>query len=154
MASLDDLLAREKPALARFCALLDEERKALSGNGADRLIDIAGEKQSLALELGQLEKRREAALVAGGYTGGRAGVERWLADNPGADDARRLWLDVLRLAQLARDGNESNGRLINLLLQQNQDALSLLMSGGTDSIYGTDGQQRRLADGKRSLGKA
>ena len=34
------------------------------------------------------------------------------------------------------------------------DALSVLLSGGADSIYGTDGQQRSLSDGKRSLGSA
>lgn len=154
MESLVHLLAREQPALERFCALLDEERKALGGSGAERLLDVAAEKQSLAAELGSIEKARDRLLAAGGYPPGRRGVEGWLADHPEAAEATRRWQDVLRLARQARDGNEANGRLINLLLQQNQEALSQLMSGGTDSIYGTDGQQRRLADGKRSLGKA
>jgi flagellar biosynthesis/type III secretory pathway chaperone len=60
---------------------------------------------------------------------------------------------VLKLAAQARNENETNGRLINLLLKQNREALSLLLSGGADSIYGTDGQHRSLADGKRSFGK-
>jgi flagellar biosynthesis/type III secretory pathway chaperone len=61
---------------------------------------------------------------------------------------------VLQLAAQAREENETNGRLIGILLRQNQDALSVLLSGGADSIYGTDGQQRSLSDGKRSLGSA
>ena len=65
----------------------------------------------------------------------------------------RRWHELLELATQARDGNETNGRLINLLLKQNQEALSVLISGGAESIYGADGQPRSLVAGKRSFGK-
>jgi flagellar biosynthesis/type III secretory pathway chaperone len=151
--SLSDLLVRELSDLRRFCALLDEERKVLTGTLADRLPDIAGEKSSLAGQLSQLETRRDVLLTRSGFAKGRSGIEAWLASLPNADVERGRWSEVLKLARRARDENETNGRLINLLLKQNQDALSLLLSGGGDSIYGTDGQQRSLTDGKRSLGK-
>ncbi len=150
--SLSELLIRELADLRRFCALLAEERKVLTGAEADRLADIASEKSSLASQLSQVETRRDALLVKSGFSRGRSGTEAWLASQPDADAERHQWNEVLKLALQARNENETNGHLINLLLKQNQEALSLLLSGGSDSIYGTDGQQRSLADGKRSFG--
>ena len=150
MESLSDLLLGELSDLRRFCALLEEERKVLSGAQADRLPDIATEKSALAGQLNQFEARRDALLAREGFARGRAGIEAWLANRPDAERGR--WDELLNLAKQARDGNETNGRLINLLLKQNQDALSVLLSGGTESIYGADGQPRSLAAGKRSFG--
>lgn len=151
MESLSELLVRELSDLRRFCALIEEERNVLTGAQADRLPDIATKKSSLAGQLSQLETQRDALLTKGGWPKGRSGVEAWLASHPNAD-VKRQWNELLKLASQARDGNETNGRLINLLLKQNQDALSVLVSGGTESIYGSDGQQRSLAAGKRSFG--
>lgn len=152
METLSELLVRELSDLRRFCALLEEERKVLTGAQADRLPDIAIEKSSLAGQLSQLESRRDALLIKDGFQKGRAGVEAWLTGRTNADVERNRWNELLKLAGQARDANETNGRLINLLLKQNQEALSVLLSGGTDSIYGADGQQRILAAGKRSFG--
>jgi flagella synthesis protein FlgN len=152
--SLSELLVRELSDLRRFCALLVEERRVLNGAEADRLTDIANEKSSLAAQLNRVEARRDTLLVKSGFAKGRAGTEAWLASLPEAETERQQWSEVLQLAAQARDENETNGRLIGILLKQNQDALSVLLSGGADSIYGTDGQQRSLSDGKRSLGSA
>lgn len=152
MESVSELLVRELSDLRRFCALLEEERKVITGAQADRLPDIATEKSSLAGHLSQIEARRDALLNTGGFPKGRSGMEAWLASQPDADADRRRWNELLGLAMQARDGNETNGRLINLLLQQNQEALSVLLSGGSESIYGADGQPRSLVSGKRSFG--
>ena len=152
MQSLPELLVTELAELKRFCVLLDEERSALTGAQADRLPDIATEKSTLAARLNQLEAQRDALLTASGFPHGRAGIDAWLAGRPKADADRGRWNELLKLALQARDGNETNGRLINILLKQNQEALSVLLSGGTESIYGADGQQRNLAAGKRSFG--
>ena len=132
--------------------MLEEERKVLTGAQADRLPDIAIGKSSLAGQLSQLESRRDALLIKDGFQKGRSGVEAWLTGRTNANVERNRWNELLKLAGQARDANETNGRLINLLLKQNQEALSVLLSGGTDSIYGADGQQRILAAGKRSFG--
>lgn len=152
MESLSELLAKELSELGRFCALLDEERNVLTGAQADRLPDIAAEKSLIAGRLNQMEMQREALLAAAGFPQGRSGIEAWLASRPDEDGQRGRWNDVLKLARTARNGNETNGRLINLLLSRNQEALSMLLSGGTESIYGVDGQQRGLVSGKRSFG--
>lgn len=152
MESLSDLLVSELAELTRFCALIEEERKVLTGAQADRLPDIAAEKATLAGRLSQFETQRDALLVKSGFAKGRPGIEAWLASRPKAVVERRRWDELLKLATAARDGNETNGRLINLLLKQNQEALSVLLSGGAGSIYGADGQQRTMAGGKRSFG--
>lgn len=152
METLSDLLVRELSDLTRFCALLDDERKALTGAQADRLPDIGKKKAVLVGQLNQLETGREELLARSGFAKGRSGIDAWLVSRPNADVDRRRWSELLKLAARARDGNETNGRLINLLLKQNQEALSILLSSGTDSIYGADGQQRSLAAGKRSFG--
>lgn len=145
-------MVRELSDLRRFCELLEEERKALTGVQADRLPDIAARKAALAGELSQLETRRDTLLAEGGFGKGRTGIEAWLAGRPESDTERKRWQELLKLAKQARDENETNGRLINLLLKQNQEALSVLVSGGSESIYGADGQQRSLGAGKRSFG--
>lgn len=152
MESLSELLAGELSEIKRFCVLIDEERKVLTGAQADRLPDIATEKSALASRLNRLEARREALLSESGLPKGRPGMEAWLARQAKADVERRRWNELLKLARQARDGNETNGRLINILLNQNQEALSVLLSGGTESIYGADGQQRSPVAGKRSFG--
>lgn len=152
MESLAELLASELSDLRRFCALLEDERKALTGAQADRLPDIAAEKSSLAGQLSQLEARRDALLAKDGFPKGRAGIEAWLASRSKPDIEQNRWNEILKLAVQARDDNNTNGRLINLLLKQNQEALSVLLPGGAESIYGADGQQRGLATGKHSFG--
>jgi flagella synthesis protein FlgN len=150
--SPSELVVRELSELKRFCVLLEEERKILTGAQADRLPDIANEKSALAAHLSRLEAQRDGLLTQLGFSGGRAGIEAWLASCPNSGAERSQWKELLEFARRARDGNETNGRLINLLLKQNQDALSALLSGGAESIYGTDGQQLGLAARKRSFG--
>jgi flagella synthesis protein FlgN len=152
MESLSDLLSRELSDLRRFCALIAEERKVLTGAQADRLPDIAQAKAALAAQLSQLEFWRDELLAHEGFGKGRSGLEAWLASRPNAAVERNRWQELLKLAAQARDENQTNGRLIKLLLKQNQDALSVLLSGGAESIYGADGQTRSLSAGKRSFG--
>lgn len=57
------------------------------------------------------------------------------------------------LAAEARTLNETNGKLIALRMQHNQQALSILMAAADPAVtYGPDGQPR--ASGSRSFGKA
>lgn len=152
MEPLSELLAEELSSVKRFCALIEEERSVLKGTQADRLPAIAAEKSALAAQLSKLERQRDALLAKNGLPRGRSGTELWLEARPNAKEEHRRWREILALAVQARDGNEANGRLINILLNQNQDALAVLLSGGRDSIYGADGQSRGVQAGKRSFG--
>ncbi len=151
MESITELLASEISFLQRFCALLDEERKALTGAKAEDLPRIAEEKSTLATRLSALESSRDNLLRKSSFDIGRAGMDAWLKTCANPNPERAQWNVLLELAAKARNENETNGRLINLLLKQNQDALAVLLSGGGGSIYGPDGQQRTLGGG-RSFG--
>jgi len=153
VASISELIARELTSLQRFRALLEQERQALTGIQADALPSIVEEKAKLAAVLSALEAGRDELLVQAGRSKGRTGMEAWLKNCPNPATENQRWAELLELAAKARQENETNGRLINLLLKQNQDALSILLSGGGGSIYGPDGQQRNMT-GNRSLGSA
>lgn len=67
-----------------------------------------------------------------------------------ADEARQL----RELAAEARALNETNGKLIALHLQRNQQALNVLLAAADHAAtYGRDGQPHSSLSG-RSLGKA
>ena len=153
MSNLIEILDHELSELQRFCALLIEEQKVLTGRKADRLPIVAADKAALATKLNLLEKQRESALANCGLPNNREGMLAWLAgcDNPELANSR--WDEILRLAERARSTNDANGRLINLLLKQNQDALNVLLAGSGDSIYGANGQQFSRTS-KRSIGMA
>jgi flagella synthesis protein FlgN len=62
--------------------------------------------------------------------------------------------ELRELAALARDLNETNGKLIAVHIQRNQQALNVLLAAaGHAPTYGPDGQQHASLGG-RSLGKA
>ncbi len=149
--SLSQLLTSEITGLETFCTLLGEEQKALTGASAERLSDIAVEKASLASRLSQLESARDSWLVSHGHTAGRAGMDALLASRPESDPELLQWQKLLELAGRAKAENETNGKLIALLLRHNQEALAALLSNGGGSIYGPDGQPRNIAGG-RSFG--
>lgn len=151
-ASIAGLLAEELQALQTFVALLRREQALLTEGTVDTLPALAAEKSDLATTLGRILQAREQALKAAGLAGSRAGMEAWL-DSSGASQ-RPAWQELLSLTAAARELNETNGRLINLRLQDNQQALAVLMAAANQAVtYGPDGQQR-ASGGGRSLGSA
>lgn len=149
--SLSELLAGEIAGIEQFCALLTDEQKALTGGTAERLQDIAAQKSALAIRLGQLEAARDGWLQQAGHDGGKAGMQAYLAGRPVNAPELTLWQKLLDLAAKAKAGNDTNGKLIALLLRQNQEALSALLANGDGSVYGPDGQPRTPSGG-RSFG--
>lgn len=144
-------LGCEIAVLADFVALLEEEQQRLTNNDSDALIELAARKEAASRTLEELGQQREAALITQYGQGGRAGIERWLAQ---PDSDGELWQRLLSLAAEARNLNQINGRLIGLRLQHNQKALNALMTASNRAVtYGPDGQQR-LGSGGRMLGCA
>ncbi|MDP2808775.1 MAG: flagellar export chaperone FlgN [Rhodocyclaceae bacterium] len=98
--------------------------------------------------------RREQALLTEGSIDALATLiaeKSVLADRlnrmPASEEAA-----FRELAAEARSLNETNGKLIALRMQHNQQALAVLMAAADQAItYGPDGQQRG-GGGGRSLG--
>lgn len=152
-ASLADLIAQELGLLQSFAALLRQEQSLLTHGKAEPLADLAREKSDIAAKLGLLASARESDLVRRGFDAGRPGMDRWVALPEGAS-SRRRWEQLLVLAADTKALNETNGKLIAIQLQHNQQALNTLLAAADQAAtYGPDGQQRPAGSG-RSLGSA
>jgi flagella synthesis protein FlgN len=80
-------------------------------------------------------------------------MEAWLGGQDGAG-SRDAWNRLRALAAEARSLNDTNGRLIGIHLENNQQALAVLLSAANQAAtYGPDGQQKP-GGGGRSLGSA
>ena len=144
------LLAEEAEALRLFVDLLKREQRLLAEGNVDSLVALAEKKSDFAETLGNLSCRREAALAAEGIAGGM-GV--WLA-KPGNQRHEAKWRELLDSARVAKNLNETNGKLIALRLGHNQQALNALLAAADLAMtYGPDGQQRPPGGG-RTLGSA
>lgn len=152
-ASLADLVAQELGFLQSFVALLRQEQTLLTQGDAARVAELVEEKSALAAKLAALAGTRESDLAERKLPAGRAGMAAWIASPDGAS-SRRRWEQLLVLAAEAKLINETNGKLIGLHLQHNQQALNILMAAANQAAtYGPDGQQKN-ATGGRSLGSA
>lgn len=110
----------------------------------------------MAAQLAALDAQRDEALAAKAHPAGRTGIEGWLPTLPATEQrgARANWNSILERAAKAKLGNEANGKLIALRMQQNQQTLGVLLGEPADaSIYGADGQRSNKA-GRRTLGSA
>jgi flagella synthesis protein FlgN len=145
-----DLLGKEGGELRRFVDLLQREQSLLTQGNLEPLLSLAEEKSAAAERLGQLSAKREETLAAEGCVGNMGG---WLA-KPGHQTLADAWQNVLDLAGKAKHLNETNGQLIALRFQHNQQALATLLAAADQAVtYGPDGQQRAPGGG-RTLGSA
>jgi flagellar biosynthesis protein FlgN len=152
-AALADLVAQELGLLQNFVALLRQEESLLTRGEANRLPQLAEEKSAIATKLGSLASAREDDLANRNLPAGRQGMDLWIASPDGAS-SRRRWEQLLVLAAEARMLNETNGKLIALQLDHNQQALNAIMAAvDKAATYGPDGQQKSTGAG-RPLGSA
>lgn len=151
----DALLAEELKALQAFSDILQREQLALTEGKTAALAALVEEKSAKAAELTRLLVAREQALAAAGFQKGREGMEAWLGRLPPTDPSHDRWRTLLKLTLEVRNQNELNGKLINLHLQNNQQALTALLAATERAMtYGPDGQQQAPAGGGRTLGVA
>jgi len=139
-------LQEEQIALVAFTGLLQAEQDALVQGDADRLAQLATDKAARIELLTHLGELRSRYLAAQNLAGNAAGMLTWLSRNPGfAAAVRKLWRELLALAETARQINHSNGLLIESRLQQNRLKLAVLQTAAAaDGVYRRDGQLRPL----------
>jgi flagella synthesis protein FlgN len=153
LVTVGGLLDREFRALQTFVTLLRREQTLLEEGSTESLAALAEEKLRAAAELTDFSASRDSKLIHSGLRPGRAGMEAWTATAAGAG-YREQWRELLELTAEARALNETNGKLIGIRLQNNQQALSILMAAADQAVtYGPDGQQH-TGPGGRSLGRA
>lgn len=142
-------LSEELAALRGFVAILQQEQQALVAGEIDRLMPLVKEKTDLAARLGQFAELRSRMLAAASLSPDRTGMERWLARLAPADSAHAAWKSLLALTAEAQALNESNGKLIAMRMQHNQQALNVLLAAANQSaLYGPDGQTKPAGGGR------
>jgi flagella synthesis protein FlgN len=140
----DALLAtvtEEHATLEAFASLLMYEEKALAAvSPLETLPGIVEQKNDLTEKLASLEKARDAHLREMGLPAGWKGMELAIAD-----DARlaNQWQLLQAVVQRARRANATNGLMIRIRMNYNQNALAILRgatSRHSASVYGPDGR--------------
>ena len=147
-------LEEELLLLKSFIDILQREQQALTGGDIQLMLSLGDEKSRLATQLGLSSERRSSQLATAGFSSDRSGMESWLnqattqSSSP-LPSVRTWWSELLTLAAQARDLNETNGRLIDMHLQHNQQALNTLLSATNQAmLYGPDGQAHARQGGR------
>lgn len=142
--SAKELLEQEIDAVQRLILLLEKELAALKSGTPESLAEIGPQKSGLIDLLNRLELQRDGAIGRTGGTPARAAMESWLAKEDHDGTVRQLWEKLLLTAKQAKTLNELNGKVVNIHLQQTNQALSVLSRQTSDELYGSDGQSSLL----------
>lgn len=152
MTQVADLLRREHELVLRFRNTLLLEQEALRSGKTHTLSEISAQKISLVDTLNQVGAERSRIISPNANAA--IDMQTWLSAHPKETSAAKLWKELLTIAREARDINESNGNLINVLHQKTTDALSILTQGlGDRSLYGSNGQSS-VSTGSRIIDSA
>lgn len=145
------LIHDERAGLQGFIALLQREEALLVAAQIDALSALAEKKTALYRALQRLSDERVVMFARLGAKVSDENIRIVLADLP---EALSAWQDVVSLAAEAKERNRINGQLITERLQNNQQALSVLLAAAEHpQIYGPDGQSRPTAS-RRLFGAA
>lgn len=148
-ADIATCLQLELAAVEVFLGILNKEQDALIEGKIERVEALASDKAQVAGQLAELAAQRNRGLASRNLNPDSEGMEACLADAQAAG----IWRDLLGLVQVAHQLNRTNGELIAVRLQHNQQALAALQgAAGAVSLYGPKGQTLGFGGG-RPLGR-
>lgn len=134
-------LTAENAAWLALIGVLGEEERALVDGDADRLPALNATKLDRLHAASELARARLAALREAGFTPDSGGMGNWLAQH-GTPTARTDWHSLRVLENEARASNARVGKLIEMRLAANRQALNVLMHAATGKggLYDQAGQ--------------
>lgn len=137
--------------LKRFLGILEQEEALLIEGDSDALMALAEEKNEV---YHLLQRQHDACAILAGQFGlpnSAESIRQICAEIP---NTLARWEEVLTLASEAQVRNETNGKLIIEQMQNNQAALTILLSAAErPQLYSADGSARPTGSG-RILGSA
>ena len=135
-----DSLNEELTAMTGLLDLIKQEQTQLVDANIEGLQSFTQEKAKAIAKICQLASNRHAFLAAAGLPGIDASMPIWL-DSTANSTLRKTWVQLLSVAETAKELNRLNGVLINKFMTRNQDALHILQ-GNTkgNNFYGRNGQ--------------
>lgn len=139
-------LTEERSALQAFIGLLEREQAILLSPDTEPLLDLSNEKTRAAEMLTALVQKRTQYIPAA-----PGKVEAWLRSN--AAGALVIWKDIQKMGEQARQMNVTNGKLIQVRIRYNQQAVQALLSASeqTAGLYDPKGKTNMPGSG-RTLG--
>ncbi len=152
---IKQMLQMEVECAQLLLSALALEYKALAEHHPATLEAIVQDKQVKIQQLETTSRRREEFLVSLGITFDSINQD---GDNSpgypfnGYRQLSELWEKLVNVAELCRDKNQVNGRIVELVFRQSRDALDILRGVAPDSsaLYDNLGKAKTLSN-KRSL---
>ncbi len=134
-------LTAENAAWMALLGVLGEEERALVDGDADRLPTLNASKLDRLHAASEFARTRLAALRSAGFPPDAGGMETWLAQH-GTPTTRADWTSLRVLENEARASNARVGKLIEMRLAANRQALNVLMHAATGKggLYDQAGQ--------------
>lgn len=134
-------LAAENAAWAALIDTLADEERALIHGEAEQLAALSAVKLNHLHAASDFARTRTESLRAAGCSPDVAGMEAWLAVHGNAAD-RTDWRRLRILEDEARACNARVGKLIEMRLSANRQALNVLMhaAAGQNGLYDPSGQ--------------
>ncbi|WP_417071076.1 flagella synthesis protein FlgN [Niveibacterium terrae] len=131
------LLSENTGQLVHFVELLKHEQELLVEGRVEELLALAEDKTAAVRQMQNAENSRALALGADGIDPSAESVAAFVqGKGKTLEDA---WARYLSLAREASELNQINGKLIRQHMQNNQLALSVLLSASEIPLYNADG---------------
>ncbi len=151
--SLQAILAQEVQCTECLLTSLNTERTALARRDMSTLEQTIQEKVQYTEELEQLEQQREQLVMALGFSNDADSWRHCLKSLPQADTLMQIWQQILLNIEACRDGNLTNGGILEVGRRHVEQALLILRGqSATPSLYNTNGDSTANL-GQRNLGK-
>lgn len=139
--SLEHILQLELDNIRLFLELLEHERDLLAAGNLDDLALLVADKDRLIDQFARLDMRRNRFLHAAGLPEGAQGMNAWMSVSNEASAVAHDWEELLGLADLAKQLNQTNAIITSSWLQYTRRTLNALHSAaGHPPLYNTKGQ--------------
>lgn len=140
------LLSENIGQLVHFVELLKREQELLVEGKAEELLSLAEDKTAAVRLLQSGENTRTLVLARDGVNTSTQGIQAFVRSESQA--LQNAWARYLDLARQADELNRLNGKLIRQQMQNNQQALAILLSASEIPLYGADGQTTTKPPGR------
>jgi flagellar biosynthesis/type III secretory pathway chaperone len=134
---------------------LHAERTALTKRDMSALEQTTQNKLKYTQKLEKLEQQREQLVAGLGFGSDAASLKCCFESLPQTDALTRLWQQVLANVDACRDGNLTNGSILEAGRRHVEQALLILRGqgqAGSSSVYSSNGD-RPANLSQRELGK-
>lgn len=149
-SQMQAVLSGATEALRALLALLEEEIERLRTRNIEGLEALLSRKLEAVQSLERLERERQDAVRAAGFSADPAGMQSYL-DHCGDTALTSRWSELKALLQQVQLLNEANGNVINRSLSQVETQLALLRGeqpAAAGETYGPGGNTRGRSGGR------